>query len=491
MLRAEVKRFIGEKGLIQYGDRVVAGVSGGADSVCMLHLLLTLQEELGIEIFVAHLNHLFRKESHFEFEYVRSLAKSWRLPFYGARIDVPAYSDKQKKSAQLAARECRYFFFLKAASYFNAEKVATGHHANDQAETVLINILSGTGLKGLAGIKPMNSYKGTTIIRPLLRSSREDIVDYCLNNKIQSIDDSSNLKTIYLRNKVRLQLIPYLKANFNPNITETLSRLAEIVGEDNNYLAEETDEYLLRYKQPGEKGTFYLDIKPLKKLHLSLQRRIVKAAWLKLAEDNKVPMLTMKQTDSIIGLWEKAGSGKIIVLPAGGMATVVEGCLFLSVHNNREKVKKSFESFILNVPGTTFAKDHSFYFESFIAESEKLKWPLNQKREAYFDLEKLTMPIFVRSRQRKDFFRPLGMKGRKKKLKKFFTDKKIASHNRNAIPLLISGDEIIWVTGHAVAEPFCITEETDKVLVIKFFNNDMNRERSEDGQYRKNPYQQC
>ena len=465
MLELNVRKYIKEKKLLKPGDKVIAAISGGPDSLCMLHMLLTIQKDLNTEIYVAHLNHLFRRESHSEFEFVRSIAKRWHLPFYGVSIDVPAYREKKKISSQMAARECRYKFLLKAAAYYDANIIATGHQRDDQAETVLMNILSGTGLKGITGIRAKQTYRGVKVIRPLLETSRKDIIMYCSEKNISTIDDSSNLKDIYRRNKVRLKLLPYLEREFNPNIAKTLTRLTALASADNEYLDTTARKIFLKNSRWERDGSLYIDLSSLDKLHLSLKRRVVREAWLFFTSGRLRP-LSSSQTDSVINIWDKGISGKNVSLPQNAVAGKVYNGLVLYLKKESE-AEKGFKPLALQIPGRTYLGHSPYFFECIITKKEKLKWPLDEKREAYFDLAKLTMPVKVRMRRPGDYLFPLGMNGRKKKLKDIFNDKKIVKSHRDSYPLLVSGKDIIWVTGLAVSEKTRITEDTDKALIVR------------------------
>lgn len=212
--------------LIKDGDSIVIGVSGGPDSMALLNMLNELKEVLNIEICVAHINHMIRKEADEETVYVQDFCKKIGVECYIKRSDVQGESKKLKISTELAGRNIRYAFFEEVAKKVDANKIATAHNANDNAETVLMNLLRGSGTSGLKGIEKMREGR---YIRPIIECTRKDIEDYCKQNELNPCYDKSNKENIYTRNRIRNDLIPYIEKEFNPNIVEGLNRLSTIV----------------------------------------------------------------------------------------------------------------------------------------------------------------------------------------------------------------------------------------------------------------------
>ena len=227
----KLKKTIQKYNLIEEQDKIVIGVSGGPDSMCLLDSLYCLQKELGIEIVVAHINHMIRKEAEEETKYVKQYCEERKVPFYVKRADVLKMAKEQKLGTEAMGRQVRYDFFEEVAKKVGANKIATAHNANDNAETVLMNIIRGSGTSGLKGIE----VKRKAYIRPLKECTRKEIEAYCEEKKLNPKIDQSNFENNYTRNKIRNILIPLLEEQFNPNMIETLNRLSEIAREEDEY----------------------------------------------------------------------------------------------------------------------------------------------------------------------------------------------------------------------------------------------------------------
>lgn len=233
MLENEVLSTIKKYNMLEDGDKVVIGVSGGPDSITLLNVLNKFKEKLNIKIYVAHINHKIRKEADEETEYVREFCKKIDVEFFCKKIDVEAEAKKLKIGTEEAGRNIRYAFFEEVAEKVGANKIATAHNSNDNAETVLMNIIRGTSISGLKGIEKMRDNK---FIRPLIETSRDKIEEYCKIEKLNPRYDKSNKENIYTRNKIRNLLIPYIQKEFNPNIIEGINRLSSIATEEERFL---------------------------------------------------------------------------------------------------------------------------------------------------------------------------------------------------------------------------------------------------------------
>lgn len=271
MLKEEVLKTIETYNLIEKNDKIVIGVSGGPDSICLLHVLYGLKEKLGIEIVVAHVNHMLRDVADLETEYVQSFCKKLGIGCYVKKADILEISKTQKKGTEEVGRQVRYDFFDEVAKKTNSNKIATAHNSNDRAETVILNILRGSGLSGLKGIEPIRDNK---YIRPLINTDRQDIENYCNDNKLEPKYDKTNNENIYTRNKVRNTVIPYIKKEFNPNIIKTINRLSSLATEENEYLQAITKqefENLLIEKTEN----IILDLHKFNSLNLVIKRRLI------------------------------------------------------------------------------------------------------------------------------------------------------------------------------------------------------------------------
>ena len=236
-MKDKILQTIKKYNLIEKGDSIVIGVSGGPDSICLLNVLNELKEELDFKIFVAHINHMIRKEADEETEYVKSFCKNIGVECFTKKIDVIGIAKELKVGTEEAGRKIRYDFFEEVLRNTNSNKIATAHNNNDKVETIIMNILRGSGISGLKGLDPIRENK---FIKPLIETSREEIENYCEDNKLNPRIDKSNNENIYTRNKVRNCVIPYIKKEFNPNILKTINRLSEVATEENEYLNDVT-----------------------------------------------------------------------------------------------------------------------------------------------------------------------------------------------------------------------------------------------------------
>ena len=272
-LEEKFLKTIKEENLIQKKDKIVVGVSGGPDSITLLECLNKYKEKLEIEIIVAHINHLIRKDSTEDEQYVENICKKMNIRCYIKRENVLNIAKNEKIETEEAGRKVRYEFFDEILKKEKANKIAIAHNMNDNAETILLNLLRGTGLNGLEGIQPMEYNK---YIRPLINISRKEIEEYVEKNKLKPKIDYTNKENIYKRNKIRNELLPYLK-KINPNIVESLSRLSKIVKEENTYIKKETEKIYDNIKIKDEKnlGKIELDIKEFNKLEIAIKKNLI------------------------------------------------------------------------------------------------------------------------------------------------------------------------------------------------------------------------
>ena len=266
-----VLKTIEKYNLINANDKIVLGVSGGPDSLFMLNILNNLKEKLQIELVVAHVNHMLRAEADEEEQFVKEFCKKIQVDFYSKRIEVAKYADNNKISLEEAGRKIRYEFFEEVAKQVNANKIAVAHNKNDKVETMIMHLLRGSGTAGLQGIQ----VKTNKIIRPLIEIERKEIEKYCEEQKLEPRIDKSNFDNTYTRNKIRNIVIPYIKEEFNPNIIETMTRLSEVVTEENTFLNKLTEtEYKKILIQKNEKE-ISLDLKKFNELDNIIKKRII------------------------------------------------------------------------------------------------------------------------------------------------------------------------------------------------------------------------
>lgn len=271
MLQEEVLQTIKKYNLIENGDKIVIGVSGGPDSMCLLHILYSLKEKLNIEIYVAHINHMIRSAADSETEFVKNYCEKLGIECFIKKMDILKFSKEQKIGTEEAGRKVRYDFFEEILNKTNSNKIATAHNCNDKVETIILNVLRGSGLSGLKGIEPNRDKK---YIRPLIETDRQKIEEYCIENNLQPKYDESNKENVYQRNKVRNEIIPYIQKEFNSNIVETINRLSEVAIEEDIYLKKITKN---AYEDISDKNenSIILNLKKFNQLELVIKRRVI------------------------------------------------------------------------------------------------------------------------------------------------------------------------------------------------------------------------
>ncbi len=325
-LLAKVKQTINKHSLIEKGDRVLLGISGGPDSVALLHLLFRLKKGLKFSLFLCHLNHGLRKEAGEDARFVKELASSLSLPITLTKRDL---SKLKKSSIEEKAREVRYRFFSTVAKKYRVNKIALGHNLDDQAETILLRIIRGTGLLGLGGMRikrPLKDNPEVQIIRPLLSVSREEILDYLKERKIFFVTDSSNISPVYLRNRIRLELLPLL-SEYNPKVKESLAKLGVACQEDFAFIEKTAVSFLPKIlKRKEQKLT--IKIKEFLKTPPSLQKEILRVAIRFLS---KKP-LSFSAIESLQSLINREKGRSFLSLPKGLKATRLHKDLIISLY---------------------------------------------------------------------------------------------------------------------------------------------------------------
>jgi tRNA(Ile)-lysidine synthase len=438
--------------MIEPCDHIGVAVSGGIDSMVLLDILAGLQAELHITLTVLHLNHGIRgKEAARDQRFVQDLSDRYSLPYLGKEVDVPAYKKQKSLSLQEAARELRYLFFEQAMDTLDLDKVAIGQTADDQAETVLMRLIRGGGARGLKGIPAVRG----RYIRPLIEVWREELLQYARHKGLSFVQDSSNLKKEYLRNRIRHELLPMLQG-YNPGIKQRLLHLARILGEDDSYLEGLAQEIAKGIVMKDEEVS--ISIPSLLSLPLTLQARVLQGAFAGLASGS---ILEYPHIESVMTLIQGTGGSKRVTLPGGYWAMRSYDNLLLGREGDAwEGMAGEIE---LLIPGRTRLDGLGMELEAAIAESRL--GPQAEPDTAFLDFHQLALPLRVRTFRFGDCFIPLGMSS-PKKLKNFFIDLKIPRAKRLKIPLVISGDDICWVAGWRIDERFKIRPDTKKTLKL-------------------------
>ncbi|WP_347489706.1 tRNA lysidine(34) synthetase TilS [Desulfoscipio sp. XC116] len=453
-----VTEYIRRYNMVATGETVVVGVSGGPDSMALLHILYRLRETLGINLVVAHLNHRFRgAEADADAQFVLDAARRLQLTAFVEARDVPAYSRGRGISPQVAAREVRYSFLGEVAVKTGASRVALGHHADDQAETILLHILRGTGAGGLKGMLPV---RDDFYIRPLLAVRRREIEHYCRRHDLAARLDSSNVKPKYMRNRVRLELLPTLEKKYNPNLVESLNRLSEICRDEDDYLEHQAEQVFLDARLASPGNAVCLDAGRLSVVPRALLRRVMRRAWTEVCGDQAD--LNYRHIEQVIAIINGGGGYRQITLPRG--ITFKKYYEVLEFTLDREFKEIPFYQYFLKVPGITFVPEVGLSIGAEVLPVGRAMQPSGlDSWQVILDYDRLATPLIVRRRLSGDRFSPLGLDGTVK-LKKFFIDRKIPRHSRDCIPLVLSGDDIVWVAGMRPGEKWKVTENTVKCL---------------------------
>lgn len=444
--------------LLSQNDRVVVGVSGGPDSVALLHFLYAIRDKYDLSIHAAHINHMLRgKESDGDTQYVQDLCTRLGIPCSVIYANITSLSKDEGISLEEAGRKARYDFFIDTANKINATKIALAHNMNDQAETVLMRIMRGTGLDGLCGIKPI---RDGLYIRPLIHTQRSDIERYCEINNLMPRIDSTNLKPLYTRNKIRLELIPYIKGNYNSNIEYTLSSMAEILSIDNDFIngyANNIFQNIAAYKE----YEISLNIQAIMSLHDSIKKRILRKAVEKMK--GNLTGIENKHIELMLNIMDRGLTGSAVELPGNLTAKVSYNNLII-VKSVDELAQKFCCDLI--IPGVIHIPLIQGSMKSEIFNSD-IDYLSSNRFVKYFDYDKIKGSLTIRSRMEGDYIIPLGMKGRKK-IKELFIDSKIPRSERDKIPLVSFENEIIWVVGYNISDNYKIDKSTINILKLEF-----------------------
>jgi len=461
MLFDRIKRAIDRYHLLEKGERLIVGVSAGVDSMVLLHLLNACREAFGLSLIVAHVNHGFRpEESEKEAELVRAESARLGFPFEYGQFNVREFQKLGGLSPQDAARRIRFHFFHHLLKKHHAQKIALGHHAEDQVETVLIRLIRGSGLQGLKGMLPIREGR---VIRPLLGVWRGEIQSYAVEKKIPFLLDSSNLKDDYLRNRIRLALIPLIEKEYQPNFKEILLRTSNILREENDFLEREAEaafQKLIRKK--GDILSFKYS--EYRSLHQALQWRVIKRIFGR--TDDPERLMEEEEWSDVQKIYRKlhqASASFLLGLSHGVRVEKRYDTVLLATGEVKPIPPFEVE---LTSPGCTFIEEIEKEVVIEEAGRDELKTYDGPPTTALMDYGSLQFPLKMRNFRPGDRFHPLGAKGTQK-LKDFFIDHKVPKFERPKVPLLISGKVIAWIVGHRIDERVKVTEETQKVLKVK------------------------
>jgi len=495
---------------------VVVGVSGGPDSLCLLHVLCSLRETLGVSLHVAHLNHGTRgKASDADARFVQTVAEAWALPVTVERRDIPTLAKEYGLAFEETARRVRYAFLDRVARKMGAIRIAVGHNADDQAETVLMHILRGSGLSGLRGMLPLTSLRdyrllpalgdgqqpdepreagrdytvaprgasdspvrsreapsSPSLIRPLLGISRGAIENYCTEHDLNPRFDRSNLDTTHFRNRLRHDLLPELK-QYNPRIKERLRHLAEVAAADYDLLAEVRREAWDDLVTEEREDAVVFNKERWQALPLALQRATLRQAAYRLRRSLRD--VTFVHIENARDVALEGETGKASTLPMGlelrvGYETLTIGEAGALGPPPDEPLLWQHDPLPVALPGTTPLPETDW-----VLTARRLdQWTMSDVTSpahpwtAFLAVRALEKPLVLRPRRRGDRMQPLGMGGQHTKVSELMINLKIPEAWRDHVPLLSAGGTILWLCGHRISEAARVDEETNEIAKFEF-----------------------
>jgi len=472
-LEQRVFDFIRQHHLLSPDEKLVVAVSGGADSVCLLHILVGLKEKLKVKLHLAHLNHQLRDaESEADADYVSGLARKFGIPATIERRDVKGYQKQERLSPEEAAREVRYHFLTEVAGATGAGRVAVGHTRDDHIETILMHLIRGAGTRGMRGLQPYTEWPAKSgsliVIRPLLEVSHEDTEGYCRQHQLSPRLDASNLSLSPLRNRIRQQLLPLLQS-YNPGIAEALLRTGRIAGDDIDFLDRETARLWGKIaRQEGDVIT--LDRKGVDRLPSTLKRYLLRTGAEKLLGSAKD--IEMRHIEEMMAALGKP-AGKSLSLPGGLVfATGYDQYQLTTDMTGLSPFPKLEGEVQLNIPGQT--RLPGWLVKATITEPSTIKGKgiqgmglIKNDFTARLDLAKTGDKLTVRARKRGDRFQPMGLP-QPKKLGEFMIDAKIPQAWRQHIPIVCSPEQLVWVVGWRIDDRVKVSQTTKQVLCLNF-----------------------
>lgn len=469
-LTNQVHAWMTQQSMLEAGQVILVAVSGGPDSLCMLHLLSHLRHRLAFDLHVAHFDHQLRDDSGEDADFVATTATAWGIPFTIESADVRTYARSGHMNLHHAARILRYRFLARLARDLPAQAVAVAHNANDQAETVLMHLLRGAGPKGMGGMRSFvawdawsqgvdSNHNGPALIRPLLTTPRAHILDYCTHHHLQPRDDCTNADTSYTRNRIRHDLLPRL-IEYNPDIIAALGRTAERFAEEHAFVQSALDsrwaELACRYAT-----AIHFDGACWATLHPALQREALRRAYGLLGGSATLEVGHVEAACAAV----HSGVGRHIEFPGGiGLTIGYQGRMVIGLTQefiNGPQLAQ--EAMALPLPGQV-ALDHGWMLETSYHhpanEGASTRW------EIQIDAEAVGGALMARRRQPGDRMRPVGGIG-SRRIQDIMVDMKVPRQLRKAWPLITAADAIVWIAGIRAAEGFLATSQTDTTIQVR------------------------
>ncbi|SUU94226.1 tRNA(Ile)-lysidine synthase [Anaerococcus prevotii] len=451
----KVRETIRANGLIEEGDTIIVGASGGPDSQFLIYALMELRKEMDFTIILAHLNHLHRKEANFDESLVEETAEKFALSFRKKAASMDAYAKKYGISSEDAGRRLRYEFFREIQKEYPKSKIAIAHNLDDQAETVLMRIIRGTGVEGLRAM----DYRNGDIIRPILDIKKAMILDYLNSEQIPYAIDKTNFTTDYTRNKLRLDIIPKIE-KINPNFKESLVKLSEIATDEisisDSYIKNIYEDIIIQRKI----DFVSFDKEAFESQDKAIQSRLIRCAIGEIKKE--IRDISKENIDNFLSLVDLA-NGKSIIKDD---LVFLKSYKFYKMSLRKEDSQKKTGELTINI-----GEELSFGGKRIKISSVSDFQKKHGKNIEYFDMDKLTFPLSVRFRKNGDKFKPIGL-GHRKKIKDFFIDMKVDKEKREKIPLILSENDIIWVTSFRSSEDYKLDPSTKNIIKIEVYDED-------------------
>ena len=458
--------------MLQAGDIVAAGISGGADSVCLLFMLHALRDEIPFTLYVVHVNHGIREEAGRDAAFVEALCKRLDIPFYLEAADVEAIAKQRRCSTEEAGRQLRYAAFKRilndeAAQCKGRMRIAVAHNLNDRAETMLFHLFRGSGLHGLRSIQPIRSRKGEPdVIRPLLSVSRREIEEYLTNIGEKWCIDHTNDEDTYTRNRIRHHILPYAEEAVAGGAVANMGRAADILSETADYVEQETEQ---AYKDCVVKETeseIALSVKEVSGRHTFLKKQIILYCLEQLAPARKD--VTAGHVEAILGLFTEAGNRKLHLPDGLHIRRQYDAVCFEKCREDEEE--KSRQEMVLPLPAEGKKEEiplsDTKILECRVFNCEKtVNIPQNQYTK-WFDYDKIKKPLMVRTRRAGDYL-TIDTFGSRKSIQDYMVDEKIPANMRDSIYLIAEDSHILWVPGHRISSHYKIDENTKRILQIQ------------------------
>ena len=456
--------------MVNSGHRILAGVSGGADSVCLLFVLLEYKKQVPFELAVIHVNHGIREDAGEDAEFVKDLCRQLGVDFYLKQVKVKELADREKRSTEEAARILRYQAFQEAAKELGSDRIAVAHNGNDRAETMLFHLFRGSGVKGLSAIPPVRGQ----IIRPLLCLERNEIEAYLAERGISFCTDSTNGEDSYTRNRIRHHILPFVKQQVSPQAVAHMCRTADTLAEVEEYLKQQTAEAREQCVEPltVDSALLMVDVKRFLQFHIALQKRLILTLLQELAPGGKD--ISSVHVEAVLSLFTKEGNPRMD-LPFGIIAVRRYDKVFLEQGNTeREDAEKPLFREVKLPDGET---EQPIYIElgegvkaeiSIFFSKNDEKVPHNRYTK-WFDCDKIIESPVFRFRLSGDYLTLADGSGGTihKSLKNYMINEKIPREDRGRIPVLAEGSHVLWLTGYRISEYFKVNGNTKRILQVK------------------------